>query len=65
MKIVNIDGGKSSYLLKDLRNFNKMFRKDVTYDNIKSHKKKELHPLSRRYIYGKTTRVGQFDPPIF
>ena len=27
---------KSSYLLNDLRNFNKIFRKDVTYDNIKS-----------------------------
>ena len=31
-----------------LRNFNEIFRKDVTYDNIKSHKKARLHPLSRR-----------------
>ena len=29
MKIVNIKGGKSSYLLNDLRNFNEIFRKDV------------------------------------
>ena len=27
----------------------------MTYDNIKSHKKPGLHPLSRRYIFGKTT----------
>ena len=37
-------------------------KKDVTYDNIKSHKKTELHPLSRRYIFGKTTGKGQIDP---
>ena len=29
----------SSYLLNNLRIFNEFFRKDVTYDNIKSHKK--------------------------
>ena len=29
---------KSLYLLKDLRNFSEIFRKDVTYDNIKSQK---------------------------
>ena len=31
MKIVNIDG-ENLYLLSDLRNFNNIFRKDVTYD---------------------------------
>ena len=36
-------------------NFNETFRKDVTYDNIKSHKKPGIQPLSRRYIFGKTT----------
>ena len=41
MKIVNIDGRKSSYLLNDLRNFNEIFRKDMTYDDIKSHKKNQ------------------------
>ena len=34
----------------------------MTYDNIKSHKKPELHPLFRRYIFRKTT-AGQIDPP--
>ena len=33
MKIVNIDGENLH-----LRNFNEIFRKDVTYNNIKSHK---------------------------
>ena len=44
------------YLLHDLRNSNEIFGKDVTYDNIKSHKKKKkwLHPLCRRNIFGKT-----------
>ena len=30
---------KSSYFLSDLRNLNEIFRKDVPYDNTKSHKK--------------------------
>ena len=42
MKIANIDRDE-------------IFRKDVTYDNIKSHKKPGFQPLLRRYIYGKTT----------
>ena len=29
----------SSYLLNDFRKFNEIFRKDVAYDNIESHKK--------------------------
>ena len=41
-----------------MRNFNEIFRKDVTYDNVKSHKKPGLHPVSRRYIFGKATRGG-------
>ena len=49
----------------------KFFRKDVTYDNIKSHKKQGFHPLFRRCIFEKTTRpqgeegegVDQIDPP--
>ena len=36
------------------------FRKDVTYKNIKSHKKARFHPLFRGYIFGKTTG-GQID----
>ena len=37
---------KFSYLLNDLRNYNEMFRKDVTYDNIKSLKKKQGFTMS-------------------
>ena len=39
-------------------NFTEIFRKDVTYDNIKSHKKPGLHALSRKCISGKTTGEG-------
>ena len=42
MKIVNIDG-ENLYLLSDLRNINNIFRKDVTYDNIR-----------KEYTFGKT-----------
>ena len=68
MKIANIEQRNSSFLLSDLRNFNEIFRKDVTYDNIKSHKKPGFHPLFSRYIYRKTTRGrgergGQLDLP--
>ena len=52
MKIANIDTEReSSYLLNNSRNFNETFRKNVTSDNIKSHKKSEFHPLFRRYIF--------------
>ena len=50
----------SLYLLNDLRNCNKIFRKDVTYDNAKSHKKPRFHPLFRRYT--KNHRGGQIYP---
>ena len=55
----------SSYLLNDLRNFNKIFRKDTTYDNVKGHKKTEFYSLFRiirRYIFRKVTGKGQIDP---
>ena len=45
---------KSSYLLNNWRNFDEVFRKDLTYDNIKSHEKPESHPFLRRCIFGKT-----------
>ena len=38
IKIVDIDK-KSFYRPNDLRNFNETFWKDVSYDNIKSHRK--------------------------
>ena len=34
--------------MNDLTNFNEIFKKDVTYDNIKSHKKTGFYPLFRR-----------------
>ena len=53
-------------LLNDLKNFNEIFREDVTYNNIKSHKKTELHPLFRRYSFGKTTGDSiEPSPPVF
>ena len=40
------------------------FRKNLTYDNIKSHKKSGLHPLSRKQILEKTIeRRGQINLP--
>ena len=65
MKLVNIDE-ENLHLLNDLRNFNEFFRTNVIYDNIKSHKKKTgLHPLSRKYSYGKTTeRQVELSPPL-
>ena len=30
---------------------------DVTYDNMKSHKKPGFHPLFKRYTFRKTTEV--------
>ena len=37
---------KSSYSSNDYRNFDEIFRKDAAYDNFRSHKKTELHPLT-------------------
>ena len=42
MKIVITEGGN---LHINLRNFNEIFRKGVTYNNIKSHKKAGFHFL--------------------
>ena len=49
--------------LNDLTNFNKIFRKNVAYDNINSHQKAGFYPLFRKYIFGKTTGGGQINPP--
>ena len=53
---------KSSYLLIDLRKFNEILKKGVTYDNIKSHKKRGLDLASRRYSFGKTTERVKLIP---
>ena len=38
--------------------------KDVSYHNIKSHKKPGLHRSYEKQIFGKATVGGQIDPPI-
>ena len=60
-KIQKVDENrrKSFYLPNDLRDFNEIFRKDVTYDNVKSYKKVALHPVSKRCIFGKATGGNQ------
>ena len=42
MKVVNLDGENIHIFVTTL---NEIFRKGVTYDNIKSHKKPGLYPL--------------------
>ena len=49
--------------LNDLSNVNKIFRKYMTYDNIKCYKKLGFHSLSRRHIFRKTTGGSQVAPP--
>ena len=39
-------------------NFKEIFRKNVTYGNIKSHRKLGLHPPSRKHNFGKTAKGG-------
>ena len=49
-----------------MRNFDEIFRKDVPYDNIKSHKKSGLHTLSRTYIFGEIPECGvKLSSPAF
>ena len=57
MKIANTDR-ESFHILKELNKFNENFRRDVTYNNIKSHKKARFHPNFRIYIFGKTKGWG-------
>ena len=52
--------------LNDLMNFNEIFRKDVTYANIKSHKKPEFHTPFKGYIFEKNHRGGvNLTPSLF
>ena len=46
-------------------NFNEIFRKNVTCDNIVSHKKSELYPLSRKHNFGKNTGWSNWQPSLF
>ena len=38
-----------------MMNLTEIFGKNVTYDNIRSHRKSGLHPLFRKHSFGKTT----------
>ena len=51
------------YLQSGLKNFNEIFRKNVSYDNIKSYKKPGLYPLVRKCSFGETTGVVKWNPP--
>ena len=66
MKIANTDR-ESLHILRELKKFNENFRRDVTYNNMKSHKKARFHPNFRIYIFGKTTGWGVKlpHPPAF
>ena len=64
-KPMNIEGMNPSilkekilYLLNDLSNFNKIFRKSVAYDNIKIHKIPGFHSFPRKHIFAKNHRGG-------
>ena len=50
-------------IANNMRNLNETFSKDVTYANIKSHKKHGFTLFSEIYIFGKTTGGAQIDPP--
>ena len=47
---------KYLHVLNDLKNFSEIFRRNVTCHNIKVHKKAELHQVSERCIFEKTTQ---------
>ena len=63
IKIVNIGRQNFHIFNEELRNFNEIFRKDVNYDNFKSHKKAVLCLLSRRYVFWKTIGGGEINLP--
>ena len=45
--------------------FQRNAQENVTYDNLKSHKKSGLHPLSRKQNFGKNKLVVSNWPPAF
>ena len=52
MKTLNIDEEKNFLLLKDLRNVNDIFSKNVTYNNIKSRRKTSFSITLRKITRG-------------
>ena len=59
MKAVKIEGENFHIFQK---NFDEILVNFVAYDNIKSHKRPMFHLLSRKQIFGKTTREILIDP---
>ena len=57
MKIVNIDE-EIFISLNNLRNFNEIFRKEKTYDNINSHKNPTVSPSLWKTNFWKNHRKG-------
>ena len=55
-KIAKIEEENLHIFLNYLISFNETFQKNVTCDNIKNHTKSELHPISRKHNFEKTTR---------
>ena len=56
MKVANIDIEILHKFLNDLTNFSEIFRKDVTYDNIKSCKKNRVSPSLQDIHFSKNHR---------
>ena len=59
MKIANIN----REIIGRIEELNESFRKNVTYNIIKSHKETGFHTLFRRYIFQKTTMWVKLIPP--
>ena len=51
------------HLLNDLRNFNKILRKDGTYDDIKSHKKPGFTLSLEDLFFEKRQGLSNLTPP--
>ena len=62
--LAEIEEENRHVIIRDLINFIEIFRKNETFDHIKSHKRTGFQPLSRKQYFGKT-REGQFDTPAF
>ena len=47
-----------------MKNFNEIFRKDVPYDNIKSHKNPGFSACLKKIHFSKNPRGAQIDPAV-
>ena len=48
-----------------MTNFHEIFRKNITYYNIKKQQKSGLHSLSIKYNFGKTPNIRMIPPSLF